>query len=197
MSVLRGSVYMTKKFNVHYTCANCGHATSAETGFGRWMRACPDLESRNGIVRTDTDHMILRYKTYGSREFQLLMDVEVKEYGSNPDQSQYDILAFKHQLVSRKAKNMHGSTTNLSLPIKSMMLNRVVLVRYLGVHLLQFEKTNPDDSDWIKWDRKLISKEVLIGLLSLDLNPDNPDQAMRELLRDRHKQHEPPPRLFN
>lgn len=182
---------MTRKFNVYITCQHCGRRTSAETGFGRWMRNHPALDSGHGIVRTDTDHTILRYKTHTQgREFQLILDVEVKENGAYPDPAQKDILNFKHQLAMKTSHNMHGSKTRWTHKLKSLLSGRKVKVRYLGLHLLQFEKTNPHDSIWIKWDGKEITEEVLAGLLSLEIDPYHPDRPMDELLRDRHKQYE-------
>lgn len=189
---------MTKPFSVHYTCENCGHQTSAETGFGRWMRHHPELQpSTAHIVRTDTDHSILRYMTYvqgvKTREFQLIMDVEVKEWGKEPDRAQADILNFKHQLVINKSRNRYGAKTDNTYQLRSSAAGRKVKVRYLGFHLLQFEKTSPIDSRWIKWDRKEITVETLVGLLALNLHPDKPHLPMADFLRDRHKQREAPP----
>lgn len=193
---------MTKRFSVMYTCAHCGMQTSAETAFGRWMRNNSRLKSEDGIVRTDTDHTILRYKTHDQgRQFQLMIDIEVKEFGAEPDASQGDIEGFKHQLlikkgsVSKKGKvnqlgeDIQDVTTLLTKRLKSRISGRFVLVRYCGYHLLQFEKTNPDDSSWIKWDHREISKDQLIGLMSLTLHPFYPHQNMPVLqnLRDRHK----------
>jgi hypothetical protein len=182
---------MTRRFNVTNTCQHCGKQTTAETGFGRWMRNNPALDSKDGIVRTDTDHTILRYKTHEQgRDFQLIMDVEVKEFGSEPDPSQKDILIFKHQMALRTGKNMYHGKTFFTHRLKSSISGRLVRVRYLGFHLLQFEKTNPNDSTWIKWDRKGISIEILTRILLFDRHPYHPEKPMIEFLRDRHFQQE-------
>lgn len=179
---------MTRKFNVYYTCQHCGKQTTAETAFGRWMRANPALDSADGIVRTDCDHIVWRYKTYtDGRDFQLGMIVETKEYGAEPDPSQRDVLLFMDQIFHRHGSNMHGAKTDKTLKLKSHMSGREVLVRFLGVHLLQFEKTNPDDSAWIKWDRKHISAEMLTEILALNRRPDKPRLEMEPFLRDRHR----------
>lgn len=36
---------------------------------------------------------------------------------------------------------------------------------YQGLHLLVFEKTNPLDSDWIRWDDTIITTSDLISIL--------------------------------
>ena len=180
---------MTRKFNVYYTCQHCGGRTTAETGFGRWMRNNPALDSGEGIVRTDCDHIICRYKTsLQGRDFQLMMIVEVKEFGASPDECQIDLLQFLAQSTMIKGKNRNGGITHTTHLLTSRKLGRKVRVRNFGVHLLQFEKTNPIDSKWIKWNRKLISSEVLVGLLQLERHPFHPEKMMVDFLRDRHKQ---------
>lgn len=166
--------------------------TTAETAFGRWMRWDSRLKSSDGITRTDCDHIILRYKTaLDGREFQLMMIVEVKEFGAEPDPCQTDILSFTAQSLVVRGRNMHGEKTTRSIWLKSRMLNREVLVRNYGVHLLQFEKTSPLDSAWIKWNRRAISEKTLTDILRMDVRPDNPDRPMIEFLRDRHRRKAP------
>jgi hypothetical protein len=178
---------MTRPFGTYYTCQHCGKPTTAETGFGRWMRACADLDSSNGIVRTDTDHTILRFKTHvQGRRFQLLMDVEVKEYGSLPREDQRDLIGFKHQLQSGNGRNLNGATTRLTRKLFSTLNKVRVNVRYLGYHLLRFEKTCPVDSEWMEWDHKRIDEGQLVKLLAIEVDPYNPARSMHELLRDRH-----------
>jgi hypothetical protein len=180
---------MTRKFNVHNLCQFCGRQTTAETGFGRWMRNNTSLDSKTGIVRTDTDHTILRYKTHDQgREFQLIMDVEVKEHGSEPDPAQMDILSFKHQIAMRTGKNVHEGKTHFTHRLRSRLTGRLVRVRYCGYHLLQFENTNPEDSAWIKWDRREIIADWLTEILLFERHPYRPEKLMAEFLRDRHFQ---------
>ena len=180
---------MTRPFTVQYDCQNCGRQSSAETAFGRWMRNHPALHSEKGIIRTDTDHTILQYKTHPhGRDFQLIMDIEVKTFGAYPDLSQRDILSFKHQLARKTGRNINGSRTTHTHILKSTMTGRRVRVRYCGTHLLQFEKTNPNDSTWIRWDHKPITTDVLVDLLRFVRNPEHPEKLMEEFLRDRHRQ---------
>jgi hypothetical protein len=114
-----------------------------------------------------------------------MIDLEVKEFGAEPDPCSRDILGMKHQVTMNKGKNMHGARTILTARVKSS-INGWVKVRYMGIHLLQFEKTNPTDSAWIKWDKREITEQQLIGLLLLELDPFNPDRKIDDLLRDRH-----------
>jgi hypothetical protein len=151
------------------------------------MRNNKALDAQTGIVRTDTDHTILRYRTFGSRDFQLLMDIEVKEYGAAPDAAQADILNFKHQLAMRRGKNKHGTSTVLTHKLKSRLSGKHVNVRYFGYHLLQFEKTNPLDSAWIKWNRQSVSEGQLTAILAFDRHPLQIDKPINDFLRDRHQ----------
>lgn len=152
------------------------------------MRAHSALDSVHGIVRTDTDHWILRYKTgLDGRDFQLLMLVEVKEHGADSDPAQRDIMRFVHLLSTRRGRNMHGATTRETARIRSEITGRTVRVKNFGYHLLQFQNTHPEDSNWIMWDRRRIHKDDLIGVLALERNPYEPERFVIEYLRDRHQ----------
>lgn len=178
---------MTRQFNIHQTCRHCGRETGDPTGFVRWMRSHPALDSVHGIVRTDTDHWVLRYKTsLDGRDFQILMLVEVKEMGAKPRDDQWDIFHFVNVGMERKGKNRYGAVTDQTFLAWSKCSRRMVRVRYAGYHLLQFEKHSPLDSAWIKWDCKPIDADTLIGILALERNPYNPSQMLLELMRDRH-----------
>jgi hypothetical protein len=151
------------------------------------MRNHRELDSGEGVVCSDTDYIILRCHQQGDRNFQMLMVVEVKQYGARPGRCQTDILSFLRQLAERKGRNSSGAETILSMRLYSKLLKRPVLVRWLGVHLLQFEKTSPEDSAWIKWDGRDITAPLLVELLRMDRRPDAPDRLMTEFLRNHHR----------
>lgn len=141
----------------------------------------------HGIVRTDADHIICRYKTsLDGRDFQLMMIVEVKERGAEPDKSQTDVLSFLRQLCERKGTQMRGKKTVAAVKLKSRLLDRFIHFRFYGVHLLQFQNTSPADSSWIKWNRKEVTADVLTGILAMERIPTDPSRMMIEVLRDRH-----------
>jgi hypothetical protein len=190
---MNGWWLVTKPYKVHITCSHCGHRIPAETAFGQWMRDQSKLKSGDGIVRTDCDHIIVRYKTHPQgRDFQLMMIVEVKEFGGEPDPCQRDILSFLSQTIFIRSRQICGAKTTKSLKLKSHILGRPVLVRNYGVHLLQFEKTSPRDSAWIKWDRCLVDAPTLTEILAFERRPDAPHLWMKDFLRDRHRQSEMP-----
>jgi len=124
------------------------------------------------------------------------MDIEVKEFGSNPDRAQRSLLMLKHQLISNNGRNVANAVTRCTRVLKSTYDGADVLVRYLGTHLLQFEKTCPTDSAWIKWDYQEITAVQLAKLLAIELNPYDPSQEMDEILVDRHATRRPIPNLF-
>lgn len=177
---------MTRDYNAHITCPKCGARITNESSFGRWMRAQPALDSVDGFVRTDLDHLVLRYKTsIAQKDYQLMQIVEVKEWMKEPRSDQIDALSFLRQLVQVNGKNLEGEKTFCTHKLYSKFNERKVNVRFYGVHLLQFERTNPEDGK-IFWDRKEIDKGTLIGLLAMERRPDKPDEFTEEFLRDRH-----------
>jgi hypothetical protein len=187
---------MTREFNVYHHCPKCGESFPAETDFGHWMRKNKLLDSCQGIVRTDTDHTIVCYKVHKQgRKFQLIMDLETKEFGAKPTICQQDIISFKTQLALSKGKNLNGATTYTTHKLRSELQQCRINARYYGFHVLQFEKTSPDNSEWIKWDYKPISSLTLTDLLRFERHPFYPDRSLMQFLRDRHQQ--PKLRMFN
>jgi RNase P subunit RPR2 len=186
---------MTRPHLHKVMCPNCRSVITAETGFGRWMREQPRLDSSHGIVTCDVDHWVHRYKTNElGREFQLIMLVEVKTHGKDIDASQADTLHFVNQLFRNRRK-----TPTTDMPrrqadgyvhtVRSQMLNRDVKLRAYGAHLLQLSDSAPDTSEWMRWDKRLIDCETLIQLLNFDLDPDKLTPID---LRSHHKQAEFP-----
>lgn len=186
---------MTRPFNIHVQCANCGCMTTAETGFSRWIRERDDLDSRDaGIVCNDIDYVIHKYKTADdSRDLQLLMVVEVKTRGAEPGPTQKDTIGLLDQFL----RNRRDTPTKItdrrrleSAPVKAFSLigKREISVRAFGVFTLQFENTGPHDSGWIKWGprRVEISEEQLAALLRFDLDPDTLEPI------DLRRHHAPP-----
>lgn len=189
---------MTKEFHVRTTCQFCGKQTTQETAFGRWMRGHPGLLSSEGIVRTDCDHIILRFKTHMqgdgiktrrlTRNQQLMMIVEVKEHGADSDASQLDILRIFNRIFNQRGVNIHGAKTRKVFKVWSDIAKAKINATFFGIHLLQFENTSPLDSRWIKWNRREIDTGTLIEILAMDRRPDKPHLMMRDFLRDRHRQ---------
>lgn len=169
---------MTRPFNIKYQCHNCGCMTTAETGFGRWLRENKSLDSKEAaVVCNDVDYIVHKYKTHEGRQVQCLMFVEVKTNGADMSPQQRDTQGLVYQFLNNRRQNIHKSkplqVDGRPRNAKSLMTGLMVDVRSFGVHLLQFEKTGPHDSEWIKWDRVDISEHQLVGLLRFDLDPDS------------------------
>jgi hypothetical protein len=160
-----------------------------ETHFERWMRNEHLLDSKLGIVRYDLDILLHRYMTltdgFGDRTIQALMFVEVKTWDAKPSPSQADTLHLMNQVLRNRKKNVNAdrekwnakSHTPLAI-CKSYVTGNDIALRMFGGHVLTFEKDGPDNSDWIRWDKTLVTKEQLLGLLTFTLNPDDPAMKM-------------------
>jgi len=104
------------------------------TEFGEWLRIQPEIDSKIGYIATNLDYVWGNYKT---GEWML---IEEKRYMADVTWSQ------KQQMVK-----LHKSIEK----IKS---------KFKGTHLIQFEKTSPEDGK-IFLDRQEITKDRLIEFL--------------------------------
>lgn len=175
---------MTRAFCGRVTCPACGAEHSAETAYERWMRNEPRLDSLSvGIVRFDCDVLLHRYKIVvdkkSTRDLQCLMFVEVKTHGADLNQSQRDTLSMLSQVLRNRRRNRHSDRHGLHADdhlalasVKSWLLQQSVRLRMFGGHLLQLSDDDPITSEWIAWDRKLITPDQLIQLLRFELDPD-------------------------
>lgn len=171
---------MTRQYTQQFHCPNCKTWHSSETLFGRWIRNCKDLDSRLGFSVSDQDYWIHRYKTHtdsiGTREFQLLMLVEIKTFGAELSDAQTDTLHMANQLMRNRTqtptKDLKWQAGQAPQAVYSAMLKRNVEMRAYGMHVLTFSHLGPDDSEWMRWNRTPIDEQQLIGLLRFDLDPD-------------------------
>jgi hypothetical protein len=175
---------VTKAYNRRVFCPHCRKSHPEESAFNQWVRGHPALDSRTyGIVRFDCDQLIHRYKIVGDgmgeRVIQCVMFIEVKTHGAEPDAAQLDTLGLLSQVIRNRKKNVHADKVGRHLGnhtppavAYSSILGKKVALRMFGGHLLQFEKNDPQDSAWIKWDRKGIDAGQLVGLLRFELDPN-------------------------
>ena len=174
---------MTERYYRKVNCDRCGHEMTEESAFGRWMRNHEQLLSQNGYVFSDLDYVAHRYKVGNDREIQFMMAFEVKTRGAEPKGWQDDTLGFFNRFIRNRRKtpgnrSIRDQAENRPEILLSKLNKRFVIVRAFGMHLLQFSGTYPPDSreedgGWIKWDRKKISEETLIGLLQFNVDPDS------------------------
>ena len=172
---------MTRPFTMHSHCPICRTWQTQETAFGRWIRNNSELDSRKGYCVTDLDMTISEFKTVHQfksgyrRDFQLIMDIEVKTMGSDLSESQRDTLHIRNQLMRNRrqtpTKGLLYQAGNTS-EVFSVIQGRKIIVRCYGVHLLRFSGLGPDDSEWMLWDTKPITSDTLTEILRFDLDPD-------------------------
>lgn len=168
---------MTRQFNAQFHCPNCKTWQTQETLFGRWIRSNKELDSAKGYSVSDQDYWIHAYKTYGNRDFQCIMLVEIKTMMARMSKAQEDTLSIANQLMRNRVQTPTSSIKRQAgrgpADVHSPMLGRNVTLKAFGVHVLTFSGLGPDDSDAIKWDgRHDINTEILTKILRFDLDPD-------------------------
>jgi uncharacterized protein (DUF1800 family) len=121
--------------------------------------------------------VVQKFKENGERSAQCYMTLEIKEYGAFPSNAQRSTFAILSGYIKNFFGNRHtkrGATCDISGKRKKVwdpVFERWVRVRHYGYHLLQFERTCPDDSAWIKWDGKEITSDQMVALLRFDIHP--------------------------
>ena len=173
---------MTRPFEGKYHCANCKTWQTQETDLGRLVRTHPELSSALGYVVTDLDWMVTeykvihQYKTQYGRTFQLMMIVESKIMGAEISDTQRDTLQMRNQIISNRrqtpTKDLVYQAGVVPTEVYSSLSGKKILLRVFGVHSLRFSGLGPSDSEWIKWDKKEITIEQLVGLFRFNLDPD-------------------------
>ena len=126
---------------------------SHSTEFGLWLREQPELDSIN------FDCQNLDYVWFAYRDGWLIT-IEEKRHGSKPTIAQSDT----HNIVQQMLTLASKISNTIDYKFQTMRGKRVI--SYLGHYLVQFEKTNPEDSEWIKINDKEYTKKELIFLLS-------------------------------
>ena len=121
--------------------------------------------------------------------------VEVKTHGAKPTAQQHDTVHVVGQFVRNRRltptkDNNYRQIEPVINEAYSPLNSRSISVRAFGFHLLQFEKTCPTDSKWIKWDRVHISAEDLERILMFDVDPDIQNGIVKMDNRSHHAQSE-------
>jgi hypothetical protein len=174
-----------------------------ESGFSRWLRSQPELDSAEGTVALDLDFIIHRYciRTGANRDrsVQYLMFVEVKSNGADLTPSQRDTLVKVNEIIRTKtyrtSKRKQGRFTGIE-EVTTVWFRengrRVQLICY-GVHKLIMSAFDPVTSGWMTWDNKPIDHASLLGVLKFDLNPD----TLKPMEHRSRKKRTIAPTLFN
>lgn len=129
----------------------------------------PAYSNECGLVQTDVDAFWHRYKTcidtLGTRDLQVMMEIEWKTRGGSLTDSQSDTYRKKHAMIVPSLK-WHGQE-----------------LKNFGVTVVRLSGTTPDDSASIMWGRFIrgrasgmnwtdISVDQLLQLMRFDLHPD-------------------------
>lgn len=149
-----------------------------QPGFLGWLRGNVRLDSiTTGVVATDCDLWIHKYKTIDTRDFQFLMLLEIKEHGRAIDKWQRDTLHVANQLLrNRRNKNKHQVNDGPRIcQVHSVLSGKAVNVCCFGVHSLTIHGDGADTSTRrLTWDSvKDINVDQLERLLLFELDPDD------------------------
>jgi protoporphyrinogen oxidase len=110
------------------------------TEFGLWIREQDSVDSYKGYRNYNLDVIWWKKKGF-EKQPEMWMLIEEKRHMAECSKDQ----ALTYTWLHNKIKLLNDET-------------------YKGIHLLQFEKTNPEDGK-IYWDRKEVTKEQLIEIL--------------------------------
>jgi hypothetical protein len=147
-----------------------------DTPFSAWMRNQGRIEGTmpsSAFVSSDCDFLIHRYKTvidsYGTRDIQSQMILEVKTNSAKPRFSQLDSMW------------LHHLCANTTHPRRKIVDSNRVVVHH-GVSFLSLSSTTPANSQKMEWGRfrrsasiewREITESTLIDLMMFDIHPDN------------------------
>jgi hypothetical protein len=129
------------------------------TPFGLWLRRQRVLDSRTiGLDAENLDYIFFYFKNG------YLMLLGEKRFGGHQTAAQKDTHNLINQMLAYAGESSQRFNTMRGLrPIK-----------YAGYHVIVFSDSDPDDSQWIRWDGGLVTKEELTqklrtcnGLLNL------------------------------
>jgi hypothetical protein len=146
----------------------------AKCDFSNWLRSHPLLDPQvAGLSITDTDWVVHQFRIHTqhgrSKELQNMMFIEEKSFGSDigKQSPQRDTISLLAQLLKNRTNPKQPSR----FKVQSVMTGKLISLRFFGWHLLQFSHAGPLDSEWIKWDWKPITLEMLVKLLRFELSP--------------------------
>jgi hypothetical protein len=128
-------------------CQNCGAEIAQGSALGLHFRNLPKPLDSSNVSITDLDFVIFHYRRGW------FMTIEAKQFGARPSKSQQEIFDIISEFLTR-VSGMIVTTMRGDRPIE-----------YRGHHLVQFEKTTPDDSQWIRVDGVQITRNEWIVFL--------------------------------
>ncbi len=138
-------------------CPNCNTLLRQDTKYSLWLRNLPYPFNGRLCSAQNLDYVWLRF--YDNWFITMEEKTNSKEYNLNnrSDLSQIQ----SHGLLNQMLTFASGNEFDISFGTTK----RIERVTYNGHYLIIFEKTNPDDSDWIKINGKEHTREDLLHLL--------------------------------
>jgi hypothetical protein len=186
-------------------CPRCGVPVSTEQPIKAWIRANRNLDSRRACLCIgDSDLWVQRYGTRAhqdgiDRSVMYLMLVEIKTHARDLDASQRDLLHIVNQLLRTNpwkeqrdgGRFVEGHSQNARM-VYSVIAGERIRLNCYGVHKLRLAGADPESSEWITWDDRLVTAEQLVAVLRYDLHPD----SLRRMEHRNHKRAVKIPDLF-
>ncbi len=150
-----------------------------------WLRGQRDLDaSRMGITVNDVDVFVHKFKVhtdkFGTREIQLMFDLEIKSHDGAPDANQRQSLFFRHQRIRTQDKNRGGEGCFKPVATTDFLDGKEKLFIHYGCYLLQLSGNTPDNSSTMRWCRfdkrgvyhpTVLSMEMLKSILRFETHP--------------------------
>ncbi len=143
--------YKCDQCDVDLICPNCKEPTKMGTKFSKYLRGLQGPLSSRFYNNQNLDYIWFNYRIYW------LITIEEKTNNGKSTEAQKQ----NHNLIRQMLASASGQEYDVSYGNKK----KVAMVEYKGHYVIQFEKTNPDDSDWIKINGKKCKREELLFLL--------------------------------
>ena len=139
--------------NMRNTSNTRRRGDNGDTPFGEWMRLHPELDSRiYGLDNENIDYTSFLYML----GYLLLLEEKIG-FDKFPSFAQCDT----HSVIDQMCQ---FAATHPDFRAKRLMQGRTEKITYRGYHLIQFEKTNPEDGK-IRLNGMPITKEQLLLFL--------------------------------
>lgn len=118
-----------------------------DTPFGQWLRCQAELDShQQSFTANDVDWIFTKYRTpcdiNGTREVQLMMNVEVKTFGAKPNDQQRETLFMQHQLLCMIGKQKK---------VKRVDNRGSTALWHMGCYVLVFPSSGPNNDEPFEW----------------------------------------------
>ncbi len=134
--------------NTDLVCPRCKKTVKVGTKFSKWLRNESSLDSKYGYANHNLDYVFYAFRD------NWLITIEEKIENGNSTFSQRET----HSVLTQMLKN------GCQMPIQTSYGKKII--EYRGHYIIQFEKTNPEDSEWIKINDENYTKKELIFMLS-------------------------------